>query len=56
MPLAEELSPFRHFAVGPQHATEMGTVKSSLTLRPIARCSANLRWESEVVRPQTRQS
>ena len=35
---------------------QMGTVKRSLTFRPIARCSANLRWcASDGVRPQTRQ-
>ena len=34
-----------------------GTVNLSLTLRPIARCSANLMWwASDGVRPQTRQS
>src|SRR5258706_16227731 len=33
----------------------MGTVKRSLTLRAIARCSANLRWcGSDGVRPQRR--
>src|SRR6516165_10090189 len=35
---------------------QIGTVKRSLTLRLIARCSANLRWwASEGLRPQTRQ-
>ncbi|HEY2233359.1 MAG TPA: hypothetical protein VGK01_07765 [Candidatus Angelobacter sp.] len=40
----------------PMVKPQMGTVKRWLTLRPIARCSANLMWSgSDGVRPQMRQ-